>query len=221
MRRLTRMMLLGDERPRRRPEPYYPMEHGPRDYIPDYQPPYMGGWDAYISSRPDDLPRRAEPRPMQSYYDEGEHWGSRPIGFGHDWGRMGGADATVRRYREMDRLPGNRAASGHMDSTVMAPMDMATAEEWTQGMCNADGTKGPHWSVEQVRQVIAQRGLNVDLPAFYAALNSIYSDYVAVAKNYGIGDKMGYYVDMALAWLEDEDAVPDKASAYYQCIVKH
>lgn len=32
---------------------------------------------------------------------------------------------------------------------------------------------------------------------------------------------MEYYVDMAKAWIDDQDAVPDKAAAYYTHVVKH
>lgn len=28
------------------------------------------------------------------------------------------------------------------------------------------------------------------------------------------------YLDLAKAWLEDKDAVPDKARVYYECIVE-
>lgn len=219
MRRLTRMMLLGGDNDRRRREEAE-RERLLRGYLPDYQPPYMG-WDAYPASRPNEMPRRPEPMIPSRQSAESRPWPSRPIGFAHSWSDGSGADATVRRYREMDRLPGNRATSGHTDSSVMGPLDLETAEEWTSSMCNADGTRGPHWTVDQVRQVIAQRGLKVDLPAFYAVLNAIYSDYVEVAKAHGLGDQLGFYIDLALAWLDDEDAVPDKAAAYYSCIVKH
>ena len=54
-----------------------------------------------------------------------------------------------------------------------------------------------------------------------AALNAVYSDYVKIAKKHGVGGNMDYYVDMALAWLDDKDAVQDKAAAYYRYVVKH
>ena len=42
----------------------------------------------------------------------------------------------------------------------------------------------------------------------------------SVAKKHGV-NKMDFYADLAKAWLEDEDAVEDKAGKYFQYIVKH
>lgn len=98
-------------------------------------------------------------------------------------------------------------------------MDMETAKEWTKHMKNEDGTKGPHWSMEQVKQLVNQRKLDVDEVEFFAVLNAMYSDYCKVAKKHNVNN-MDFYVDLAMAWLQDEDAVPDKAMMYYECIVK-
>lgn len=98
-------------------------------------------------------------------------------------------------------------------------LDMETAKEWTRGMKNEDGTTGPHWTMEQAKQLIEQRKLDVEPIEFYAILNAMYSDYCKVAKKHNINN-MDFYVDLAMAWLDDEDAVPDKALMYYECIVK-
>ena len=55
---------------------------------------------------------------------------------------------------------------------------------------------------------------------FWVALNMIYSDYVKVAKKFGVGDKIDFYVDMAKAFLDDKDAGPDKLARYYKYIVR-
>lgn len=94
------------------------------------------------------------------------------------------------------------------------------AKEWTKRMHNEDGTTGPHWSMEQAKQVMTQRDIKHDEVAFWAILNSIYSDYCAVFKKHGV-NTMDMYVDMTKAWLDDKDAVKDKAGAYYECVVKH
>ena len=72
---------------------------------------------------------------------------------------MGGADASVPRYREMDRMAGTRVVSGHSESTYVRPLDVETAEEWAADMENEDGTHGPHWSMDKVRELMAQRGI--------------------------------------------------------------
>lgn len=94
------------------------------------------------------------------------------------------------------------------------------AKEWTKRMHNEDGTTGPHWSMEQAKQVMTQRDIKHDEVAFWAILNSIYSDYCAVFKKHGV-NTMDMYIDMTKAWLDDKDAVKDKAGAYYECVVKH
>ena len=54
---------------------------------------------------------------------------------------------------------------------------------------------------------------------WYALLNSLYSDYSAVAKKMNV-NTLDFYVCMAKAFLDDPDAVEDKLSAYYEYVVK-
>lgn len=126
---------------------------------------------------------------------------------------------------EMDRLPDESyhhtaGSARHMDGEPMH-FTRESAMAWTGDMINADGTKGPHWSMEQVKKVMDQRGIDADPLQFYAILNAVYSDYCAVAKRHGVGDKIDFYVDMARAWLDDPDADKDKAARYFEYIVKH
>lgn len=168
--------------------------------------------------------------PMRSEYqrpfgDETGGEGMRPIGFNADWGgemRMGGSDASVPRYNEFERMPGNRATmGGYMGGHGEYPkMDERTAKEWVMSMENEDGTKSPHWTMEQVKQVAKQKGLrDIEVPELFAVLNALYSDYDPIFKKHGVS-KMDFYVDMAEAWIMDKDAVENKASAYYECIAK-
>jgi hypothetical protein len=41
-----------------------------------------------------------------------------------------------------------------------------------------------------------------------------------VARKFGV-DRDEFYACMAKAWLEDADAVPDKAAQYYAHVVRH
>lgn len=97
---------------------------------------------------------------------------------------------------------------------------METAKEWTKNMKNEDGTSGPHWSVDQAKQIMAQRNISLNPAEFYAALNMIYSDFSPVAKKHGLGGSLDFYVDMAKAFLNDKDAAPNKLFNYYNYIVK-
>jgi hypothetical protein len=109
--------------------------------------------------------------------------------------------------------------SGGYSSDMSMPMTKEIAEEWTSKMKNEDGTKGPHWKMEQVKQLMAQKGIQYDPWEFFAILNAMYSDYCAVLKKHGV-NTIDVYVDLACAWLNDSDAMPDKASRYYEYVVK-
>lgn len=115
--------------------------------------------------------------------------------------------------REMQRGHGKGKMS-------FMPMDEHTAKKWVHAMKNADGSSGEKWSMEQAEQIMRQASIDSEPAEFYAVLNAIYSDYAEVAKKHHM-DTVEYYVDMARAWLEDEDAVKHKAMAYYECVVKH
>ena len=106
------------------------------------------------------------------------------------------------------------------DSQETQGFTLPMAKAWTEKMENEDGTRGPHWSIEQAKQLMSQRSLTYDPNIFWVALNMIYSDYVKVAKKFGVGDKIDFYVDMAKAFLDDKDAGPDKLAKYYKYIVR-
>lgn len=147
------------------------------------------------------------PRMPRSNWDEDEDWGEQrgmsPIGF-----RMGG-------HSHHDKVvPMRGHAAENMDR-----LDRETADEWMSKLHNTDGTRGPHWTMEQVKQVTKQKGLSVEPVELYAVLNALYSDYDHVLKKHGVSN-IDVYVDLAKAWIDDKDAVPNKALMYYECIVK-
>lgn len=129
-------------------------------------------------------------------------------------------DADYRGRNELGEWQSEESRKGHAKSHETIPFSKEMAEAWTRSMTNEDGTKGPHWSIEQAKQVMAQKGINEDPWKFYATLNAIYSDYSAVFRKHGVGDKLDFYIDMAKAWINDKDAVSDKLSKYYEYIVK-
>ena len=154
----------------------------------------------------------------------GDTWGEeggtmRMIGFGRDiYNNDMRSDASVPNYREGDHMTGSKPRKGGAKSYM--GMDEHLAKEWTAMMENEDGTKGPHWSMEQIKKVIEQRGLHGDPVEIWVAMNMMYSDYCKVAKKLGV-NTMDFYAEMARAFLDDKDAgVPDKLTAYYEYIVK-
>lgn len=136
------------------------------------------------------------------------------------------ANAYERREEKREKTEAKKAKWAEPEYTTSYSMpeaktfDMAMADEWTASMKNEDGTKGPHWTIEQVKQVMAQKGIKGEPYEFYAVLNMIYSDYCAVLKKHRVNN-LDVYVDLACAWLMDEDAVSDKSYAYYENVVKH
>ena len=99
-------------------------------------------------------------------------------------------------------------------------MSLETAKQWTSQMRNEDGTTGPHWTLDQTKQIMAQRKLSFSPAEFFATLNMIYSDFSPVIKKHGLGGSLDFYVDMAKSFLDDKDALPGKLSNYYNYIVK-
>lgn len=99
-------------------------------------------------------------------------------------------------------------------------LDRESAESWVENMKNEDGTKGPHWTMEQTEQVRRQKNLDCDPVEFWVAMNAAYSDLCKVAKKYNV-NTVDYYVDYVKAfWFNDQDAEPHKLAAYYEGVVK-
>lgn len=194
MKKSTRMMLLGNGR---RPEPWR-------------EEPYY--------SRP---AGRFIDRDGREHYDDGrfapeDRYGPPRHGLYPDWdapemhgGRKIGFDVSG----SMTRLEPERG-------NVSRLLDGETVKRWIKSLKNEDGTTGAHWTKDQTTQVLQQRGLDCDPLKFYVAMNLIYSDYCGAAKAVGCSN-MDFYVEMAKAFLNDEDAVPDKLAAYYDGIVEH
>lgn len=95
----------------------------------------------------------------------------------------------------------------------------AKAEEITRKMVNEDGSKGAHWSMDQTKQVMEQRGIQCDPVEFYVAMNMMYSDYYPVAKKLNV-NSVDFYAELARAFLEDKDAGKDKLAKYFAYVVK-
>lgn len=97
-------------------------------------------------------------------------------------------------------------------------LDKQTAHEWVESMEGEDEAK---WKdMEEVKPFMMQAKFSGNPIEFWAIMNAMYTDYCKVAKRFGV-DRPEFFAELAKAWLEDEDAVPNKAAMYYDCIVKH
>ena len=118
---------------------------------------------------------------------------------------------------EMEHRSGMKMSGGAMGAGMMLTPEIA--KEWTKKMHNEDGTRGEHWNMEQVKKLMAQKGIEYNQAEVYAIMNALYSDYCKVLKKYNMTSPE-FYLDLAIAWLNDTDAKPNKAMNYYECIVK-
>ena len=170
--------------------------------------------------------RRGDTRmEMGGYEDMGmnqERMESRrnPVGFAARFDSPGSSDASYQRMDEMSHRSGSKMDHGGAMSHQMPKFDERMAKEWVSRMENEDGTRGPHWTMDQTTKVMEQRGIKEDPAKFYAALNMMYSDYCEVAKKIN-ANNMDFFAEMAKAFLKDKDVgAPDKLAAYYEYVVK-
>ena len=139
------------------------------------------------------------------------------IGFGENR-RMHEGEMEGEHHHEMGH------SRSHEDPL---PMDEHTAKKWVKEMKNRDEKfpRGERWPAELLKPYAQRYGIPTSGPEFwefYAITHAMYSDFYPVGKKYGAKDgSPEFYVCLAKYWLDDEDAVEDKAATYYDCVVKH
>lgn len=87
-------------------------------------------------------------------------------------------------------------------------------------MENEDGTKGPHWTVEETTSVANQMGINLKSEKhnkwdWYVAMNMIYSDYYKAVVAMTGSANTKHFAELAKAWLCDKDIDEGKMWHYY------
>ena len=145
------------------------------------------------------------------------HTDQRPQEFGREYR----SDAGYPGMDEMAYRDGGRRMSGFSSGSGGRPFTRELAQEWVQHMRNADGTTGPHWTMEKTEEARAQRGISCDPLAFWVAVNMTYSDYAKVAEKVN-ANSMDFYAYMAKAFLDDRDARNqggEKLARYYEYVV--
>lgn len=138
-----------------------------------------------------------------------------PRELGHDFPMSAGYEGR----EEMSRRQGDGYGMAQTPK-VIPVFSRQMAEEWVSKMQNADGTRGPHFSMEKTKQMQKEYSVDCDPMEFWTVVNSLYSDYdQALKKNNA--STLELYACLAKAWIEDQDAVPNKLAAYYTYVVKH
>lgn len=153
------------------------------------------------------------------YYGDGsfrgESEGRRMIGYG-------GATEAHYDYPSDEGSQRREKQRGYSHSESVAPLDKDTAKEWVASMRNLDGSeRGEHWSYDQAKALMQQHGWKHKPVDWYAILHAVYYDYCGVAKKFGQDKNTAFYAELAHAWLDDPDAVEDKAAIYYSKIAEH
>lgn len=110
------------------------------------------------------------------------------------------------------------------ESTKMMEFTEDDAKAWTARMKNADGSTGPHWTMEQTTAVVESMGIQAPVVPRWAwgvTMNMMYSDYYPVAVEFGI-NRPEFYAALAKAFLLDKDGPgPErKLMEYYEHIVR-
>lgn len=129
-------------------------------------------------------------------------------------------------HRQSARVGGMMWMEPQEGEEMNASLDRVTAEKWVRSLKNEDNARptGGRWSMDELKPMAQKFGLKAEpddeeFIEFYAITNAMYSDYCAVAKKFNITSPE-YYGMMALAWMRDKDAVPNKTAMYYECCVK-
>lgn len=118
-------------------------------------------------------------------------------------------------HRSGEKMPGHASVKG------MPVLTREMADEWMAMLKNADGTRGAHWTFDEVKNLMQSRGVQGDPLTIWVGMNAEYSDAVMLNRKYGV-DRPEYYLDAAVTrWMNDKDAVDDKAAAYFMHVVKH
>lgn len=104
-------------------------------------------------------------------------------------------------------------------------LDHATMQRWVDGMVNADGTHGAHWSMDQTTAVGRAHGVDmaeIGPECWWVTMCMMYSDYYHTAAMFGL-DREDFYVSLAKDFLSDPDApggAKAKLEGYYRGVVK-
>ncbi len=103
-------------------------------------------------------------------------------------------------------------------------MTEADMKAWAAKMENCDGSRGPHWTLEQTTNMAENMGMTwekVSRVCWWVTMNMMYSDYCEVAAKYGVAISE-FYADMARAFLMDRDGPgpKEKLAGYYHGIVQ-
>ena len=156
---------------------------------------------------------------INGLYARLEELSEKPLTLGH----IEEADAVAGllcRLHKLDGMDGDH----FRESTKMMDFAREDAMHWAEHMQNADGSTGPHWTMEQTTAVAESMGIQAPVVPRWAwgvTMNMMYSDYYPVAVEFGL-NRPEFYAALAKAFLLDKDGPgpEQKLMAYYEHIAK-
>lgn len=174
------------------------------------------GWEPHNHYEPESRRRRdSRGRYMMGaeYDDDDEDMRSQTWYPPHMMGGSGSRYGFGDVYAHIN-APGSMNRPGMMGGDMSAPVDEHTARMWVNEM---DG--GEHFKMEHTEQMRTSVCPGCNKYEFYVAMNAMYSDYCATAKENGM-DKVDFYAKLARDFLKDKDAGPHKLRKYMETIPK-
>ena len=138
-------------------------------------------------------------------------------------------DDGMYMLRQKDGMPIMTPYNAHDPHDIPKKLTKEQCEEWMRGLVNVDGSQGPHWTIEQTKQIQQKKGLTeVNPELFNAAMNASYSDLCEFFQKHGLNQPEIYAEYVEAFWLDDEDAIGSgdddgvaKMAAYFTTIVEH
>lgn len=102
------------------------------------------------------------------------------------------------------------------DIICYPPLTIEVAEKYVAELQNKDGSRGGHWTLQQVRDLANKYPelKHFNCLDFYVAINIMHSDYWCADK------QVEYYIKLASDFLDDKDAPKNKLVRYMVCM-KH
>lgn len=98
--------------------------------------------------------------------------------------------------------------------------DESSARKAVKAMENEDGSRGPHWSVEETTSVANQLGINLKSEKhnkwdWYVAMNMMWSDYYKAVVAMTGNSNTKHFAELAKAWICDKDIADGKMWHYF------
>lgn len=88
------------------------------------------------------------------------------------------------------------------------------SEEHAKQIVMAMRPYGQRWSCEEIKELLASKGIMDKTRCYYLVMNMMYNDYYRTAKQYNL-DVPEFYFDLSYDFINDADAKKHKVEKYF------